>query len=224
MIDFVPTTTAEMVFSDNETKKLINDLLSHRVTLPAHGKNSLILFGVFGSGKTTYAKIFFDEYERSFNGDTAFVTEFVVDSSEKITTTINKISQIADKVPLFNHSNKHYFFFDEFDNYQLEQQARLKHFLNRNNIICIMTTNNLHKIDEGIKSRSHVINFNASSNIDDYVERMRQIIKDNNLPNLSYETLKEIAEESNGSWREMSYLLEQCCNKVKPKLTLVKSF
>src|SRR6056300_654977 len=147
MIDFVPTTTAEMVFSDNETKRLINDILSHRVTFPAYGKNSLILFGLFGS--------------------------------EKITTIINKITQIADKVPLFNHSNKHYFFFDEFDNYQLEQQARLKHFLNRNNIICIMTTNNLHKIDKGIINRSHVINFNASSNLDEYVERMRQIIKDN---------------------------------------------
>ena len=38
---------------------------------------------------------------------------------------------------------------------------------------------------------------------------------------INKKTLKEIAEESNGSWRDMSYLLEQCCNKVKPKLTLV---
>jgi replication-associated recombination protein RarA len=224
---FTPTSTAEMVFSNTETKQLLEDILCHNISFPSHGKNCLILFGVHGSGKTTYSKIFFDEYEKSYNGDEALVKEINVESNEKITTTIDTLNNIADLITLHNHSDKHYFMFDEFDNLKEEQQTRLKHFLNRQNIICIMTTNNLHKIDRGIQSRSHLINCNASSNINDYVVRMRQILAQNNLPLLDVVTLKSIANQSNGSWREMGNLLEQCCSRVntkfvkKPKLRLI---
>ena len=226
MIDFTPTSTADMVFSDTKTKQLLEDILCHNVSFPSHGKNCLMLFGVYGSGKTTYSKIFFDEYERSYNGDGAYVTDIIVDNNKKITTTVNFLNNIANVIPL-NYSNKHFFMFDEFDGFKQEQQARLKHFLNRQNIICIMTTNNLHKIDEGLLSRSHIINCNASSNISDYVVRMRQILVQNNLPFLDKKTLEGIAKQSNGDWRDMCSLLEQCCSRVsttfvkKPILKIV---
>ena len=227
MIDFTPTSTAEMVFSDTKTKQLLEDILCHNVSFPSHGKNCLMLFGVYGSGKTTYSKIFFDEYEKSYNGNGANVKEITVDSNEKITTTIDTLNNIANLIPLYSYSYKHYFMFDEFDGFKEEQQTRLKHFLNRQNILCIMTTNNLHKIDKGILSRSHIINCNASSNISDYVVRMRQILVQNNLPFLDKKTLEGIAKQSNGDWRDMCSLLEQCCSRVsttfvkKPILKIV---
>ena len=107
MIDFTPTSTAEMVFSDTKTKQLLTDILCHNVSFPSHGKNCLMLFGVYGSGKTTYSKIFFDEYERSYNGDGAYVTDIIVDNNKKITTTVNFLNNIANVIPL-NYSNKHY--------------------------------------------------------------------------------------------------------------------
>ena len=222
---FTPTSTAEMVFSDTKTKQLLTDILCHNVSFPSHGKNCLMLFGVYGSGKTTYSKIFFDEYEKSFNGNGANVKEIFVDDNTKITTTIGTLNNIANLIPLHNHSDKHYFMFDEFDNLNEEQQTRLKHFLNRQNIICIMTTNNLHKIDKGILSRSYIINCNASLNISNYVVRMRQILIQNNLPILDEKTLENIAKQSNGSWREMGSLLEQCCSRVSAgfvKKTILK--
>ena len=61
--------------------------------------------------------------------------------------------------------------------------------MNRDDIVCVMTTNHLDKIDKGLLIRSHLINFNASSNTNDYVIRMKQIILQNNLTMLSDSTL-----------------------------------
>ena len=89
---FTPTSTAEMVFSDTKTKQLLTDILCHNVSFPSHGKNCLMLFGVYGSGKTTYSKIFFDEYEKSYNGNGANVKEITVDSNEKIKSNKRDLS------------------------------------------------------------------------------------------------------------------------------------
>jgi replication-associated recombination protein RarA len=89
----------------------------------------------------------------------------------------------------FNRSHKHYFLFDEVDGYKKEQQQRLKGWMNRDDIVCVMTTNHLDKIDKSLLSRSHLINFNASSNTNDYVIRMKRIILQNNLTMLSDSTL-----------------------------------
>ena len=125
MSNFIPTSTNEMVFSNEETKELMYDILQHNITFPSNGKTSLLLYGVYGSGKTTYANIFFNEYEKSFGGDNALVENVVVDGNEKITTTIDRLTNISSLVS-FNQSNKHYFLFDEVDGYNPKQQQRLK--------------------------------------------------------------------------------------------------
>ena len=73
MLDFTPKSTEEMVFANADTKSILSDILLGNISFPSNGKNSLLLYGVFGSGKTTYANIFFNEYDKSFqNEDTAF--------------------------------------------------------------------------------------------------------------------------------------------------------
>ena len=106
------------------------------------------------------------------------VNDIEVDGNEKITTTVDKINTVANFIPL-NRSNKHFFLFDEVDNYSLEQQKRLKSCLNREDIDCVMTTNHIDKIDKGLQSRSHIICFNATHNTKNYVDRMKQIIRQN---------------------------------------------
>ena len=79
MSNFTPSSTAEMVFSNAETKQLLVDILQHNISFPSNGRNTLLLYGSFGSGKTTYANIFFNEYEKSYNGSTALVENVFVD-------------------------------------------------------------------------------------------------------------------------------------------------
>jgi replication-associated recombination protein RarA len=226
MLDFTPKSTNEMVFSCNRTKNLLNDILQHNVSFPSNGKNVLMLYGTFGSGKTTYANLFLNEYERSFGGDEAYINKVKVDGNAKITSTIDRISNTANLCS-FSSSNKHFFLFDEIDGYKLEQQQRLKGWLNRNDIVCVMTTNYLHKIDKGLQSRCHVLDFNASSNMLEYVNRMKQILRQQSLPMLDDSSLFNIADLHKGDWREICASLERACSRAsssattKTKLNLV---
>jgi replication-associated recombination protein RarA len=231
MTNFNPQSTKEMVFHSDVERDLLFDILNHNIKFPSNGKNSLLLYGVVGSGKTTYANIFFNEYEHSFEDsslllDNMRVNDIEVDGNEKITTTVDKINNLANFNPL-NRSNKHFFLFDEVDNYSLEQQKRLKSCLNREDIVCVMTTNHIDKIDKGLQSRSHIICFNATHNTKNYVDRMKQIIRQNSLPMLKDKTLVNIASNNNGDWRSMCSTLQQACSKfippTKPKLQLVSS-
>jgi replication-associated recombination protein RarA len=213
MFDFTPMTTSEMVFTNTQTEKVICDILQQKISFPSNGKNILLLYGVFGSGKTTYANIFFNEYESMFGGDNAYVNNIVVDNNEKITTTIERMDKSAQFIP-FNQSNKHYFFIDEVDGYKIPQQRRLKSWLSREDIVCVMTTNYLCDIDKGLLSRSYVLEFNACSNPNNYVKRMKQIIRQNKMTMIDNHTLMDIATSTNGDWREMCALLQQACNNA----------
>ena len=221
----------KIVFHSYVERDLLLNILNHNIKFPSNGKNSLLLYGVVGSGKTTYANIFFNEYEHSFDDsslllDSMSVNDIEVDGNEKITTTVDKINTVANFMPL-NRSNKHFFLFDEVDNYSSEQQKRLKSCLNREDIVCVMTTNHIDKIDKGLQSRSHIICFNATHNTKNYVDRMKQIIRQNSLPMLKDKTLVNIASNNKGDWRSMCSALQQACSKfippTKPKLQLVNS-
>lgn len=218
MLNFEPKTTSDMVFSDEHTKRLLNDILTRKLSFPKNGRNTLLLYGTYGSGKTTYAKVFFDDYEKSYGGSNALVDVYTNEGGDAVTEQIKRVNAVADLVS-FNQSNLHYVLFDEVDNYTKVQQQRLKSLLNREDIIVIMTTNFLNKVDNGIRSRSYAIDFNASTNAFDYVERMKQITKQNNLPLVGEDTLQQIAIQSEGDWREMCSVLEQVCRNIESELT-----
>ena len=217
MLDFYPKTTNEMVFTNTHTHQLVSSIVNRSISFPSNGKNTLLLFGVYGSGKTTYASIFFNEYEKAFGGEEAYVNRVVADSNQKITTIIEHIDNIALYISP-NKSDKHYFLFDEVDGFSIEQQKRLKSWLNRDDVVCVMTTNYLHKIDKGLLSRSYQLEFNKAEEVSQYVARFKEIIQQNNLPMLDDDTLNYIATSQNGDWREMCALLQQACAFVKDAL------
>lgn len=225
MLDFTPKTTNEMVFANSNTTSLLTDILKRNISFPSNGKNTLLLYGVYGSGKTTYADIFFNEYEQSYQNDNTnsfntwqapYVSNIVVDGNEKITTTVDKMTNICTFVS-FNASNKHYFLFDEVDGYSIKQQKRLKSWLNRNDVVCIMTTNYIEEIDKGLRSRCFEVEFNASSNISDYVMRMRAILHQHKMPMLNDTQLYQIAEKGEGDWRDMCATMQRVCANISTK-------
>ena len=104
---------------------------------------------------------------------------------------------------------------------------RLKNWMNREHIVCVMTTNHIQRIDKGLRSRCFEVEFNASTNVYDYVQRMKQIIQQHKMPMLSDEALYQIVERGKGDWRDICSTLQRVCSGVvdkpptKPKLTIV---
>ena len=113
------------------------------------------------------------------------------------------------------------FNFDEVDYLKLNEQRLLKTFMNRENIVCILTTNHPNRVDDGVRDRCYEIDFNAAYSID-YLPRLRQLIVQNNLTPLSDKFLLNLVQKSNGSWRKLANYLSYHCGK-KQSFTVVSS-
>lgn len=208
-----PKTTTDMVFAEQTSETIIRNILSQKLPFPMAGKTGLLFYGTFGTGKTTYAEIFCNDFDEVVaGGDAQPFIEFVAcDSSEKINTIIKRCESIRSLMPI-NLSPYHYFIFDEVDNLTKEGQRKLKSFLNHSNIVCVLTTNYLHEVDDGLRNRCHAINFNAAATAD-YLPRIKQVLANNNLPVPNDAVLTTLIENAEGSWRDIiGYVLNASAN------------
>ena len=203
MIDATPRKTADMVFANDETKSLIADILHGSYPFPVSGKSGLCLFGTFGTGKTTYARIFCDEFELMKGGAALAAPPLFVacDKSEAIDKVLKRCNRICD-VLSFNRSGLHYFIFDEVDNLTDGAQRALKSFLNRTDIVCILTTNYLEKVDKGLLNRCVPLNFNAADPIE-IRNRVQAMLLQNGFSPLANDVIDEIVRRSDGGWRDI---------------------
>lgn len=210
-----PQTTADIVFADSTSETLVHALINQVIPFPIGGKSAVLLYGTFGSGKTTYAPIFCKDLERQRSGQEDVAIEYIsCDSTENITQILKRCEHIRELVS-FNSSNLHYFIFDEVDNLTLEAQRKLKAFLNHPNIVCVLTTNYVDRVDAGVKSRCHKVNFNATQTAN-YLPRIKQIIRQNNLPMPSDAALLDKIENADGDWRDIVPYVMYLCNSLPP--------
>ena len=52
---YVPTSLNDIIFGNPESKLRIYDIVTGAETLPASGKSGILLYGTWGTGKTTMA-------------------------------------------------------------------------------------------------------------------------------------------------------------------------
>ncbi|UWR04219.1 ATP-binding protein [Ruegeria conchae] len=202
MTNTAPQSTAEMVFANKTAENQIDALLSGRYPFPESGKTALCFYGTYGTGKTTYAHIFCREFELKKSGEEIEISPKLVScqKTESIREILKTCTAQAKYVSC-NASSLHYFIFDEVDNLTDDAQRALKAFLNTPNIVCVLTTNYLDKLDKGMLSRCVKVNFNAA---DPKAIRARtqQILRDNGRY-LDTDEIDEIIRNSDGSWREI---------------------
>ena len=94
------------------------------------------------------------------------------------------------------------------DNMTNNAMCSLKSFMNRDRVVCILTTNYLNKIDKGILDRCYKINFNSPPK-NELIQRIQKIVALNGIEPLTELEIDYCLPNNGGVWREILPVLSQ---------------
>jgi len=216
--NYTPTAIDEIVFSKDESRLRLKEILDGSKPFPFGGKNGILIYGVWGSGKTTLARMLPNLIEAaktkgsSTEAYSAYITCTKGMNGVKVVNTITNNTCFIS----LNESGCHYFVLDEADMLSDLAQESLKTTMNTPNTIFVMTTNQLHEIDKGVINRSILIEMNAADP-SLWLPFARQVLADNNVSGVSDSTVENLITPCNGSAREIVDTLLRVVAKVRPK-------
>lgn len=129
-------------------------------------KKNVILYGHYGTGKTTLARILIGRYSKDkafLEINSSFYTSIDV-LRTKIDDFCSKVYMGLDLDSIIDQDSMKYVFLDEFERTSPQYQDALKAYIDeysRKNVRFIFNTNHINKISDGIKSRSTQVNFDC---------------------------------------------------------------
>ena len=197
-----------------QSQQKLKMILNGQIAFPGQ-KKSILLYGVYGTGKTTMAKLLpgWIETSKTTTGWQNQPVEKLMDttnpnyeihpcaSGQNGVSLINRI-QTQTSYMSFNTSNLHYVILDEFDLLTDLAIASFKAIMNREDIVYILTTNHLNKVDRGVQDRSILIDMNAPPPTA-WVAKLRKIYSDSGVIAPPDHALEGIVTAGNGSARNI---------------------
>lgn len=206
---YEPKTLNDIIFGNPESKLRIYDIVTGSESLPSSGKSGILLYGVYGTGKTTLAKMLPNAIEQGKSQtDLGMAAEFIAcQQGFNGAQVMDLISKILDRNAFFNASGIHYIIIDEVDMLTRLAQESLKSAMNTDRAVFILTTNNVSKLDKGMLDRCVLVDMNAASE-DQLAPFASQIAKDMGVQISNSELLPTI-KAANGSFRNLRHNIER---------------
>jgi replication-associated recombination protein RarA len=213
---YEPKTINDIIWGNAESRLRIEDIVSGAEALPYCGKSAILLYGVFGTGKTTLANLLPNAIEKGrSNEDLAIEADFIAcQQGFNGPQVMSLIERVLSKTS-FNASGLHYFVLDEVDNLTKLAQQSLKSALNTNRGIFILTTNNISELDKGLKDRCVLVEMNAAA-VSDYLPLAKNLVSDMGVV-MSDDDLLPTISAAKGSLRNLIHNVERLARRSNSK-------
>jgi replication-associated recombination protein RarA len=209
-----PDSLDDFAISDPQSRTLLASLTSGRLPFPAFGKNVICMWGTYGTGKTTLARLLPKLLEQSpartpsprpgsnFSGE--FYWDFIAcGSGSNSVGLINDLKKRIESDASYSEQGWHYEVFDEVDLLTDAAQASLKATISQAaSTIFVFTTNHLDRIDRGLIDRAHLVEMNQPKPSEMVKVGKRLLAKFDRPDALSDETIAALGDRSRGSMRD----------------------